>query len=131
MRYSIGDVAEEMNLPTSTLRYYDRKGLLPFVDRDSAGRRSFKDNDLNFLQVIECMKKCGMTITEIRHFIDLCMQGDVTLMGRYELLEKDKGEKLTSSKRYVFPKMNSGGISEQIEAVLLKKLNTFKQDLLH
>ena len=89
VRYSIGDVAEEMNLPASTLRFYDRKGLLPFVDRDSAGRRSFKDNDLNFLQVIECMKKCGMTITEIRHFIDLCMQGDVTLMDRYELLEKE------------------------------------------
>lgn len=89
MRYAIGDVAEKMNLPTSTLRFYDRKGLLPFVDRDSAGRRSFKDNDLNFLEVIECMKKCGMTITEIRHFIDLCMQGDVTLMNRYELLEKE------------------------------------------
>lgn len=90
MRYSIGDVAKKMDVPTSTLRFYDKKGLLPFVDRDEAGRRSFKDNDLNFLEVIECMKKCGMTISEIRHFIDLCMEGDVTLEDRYELLAREE-----------------------------------------
>lgn len=90
MRYSIGQVAEKLNLPTSTLRFYDKKGLLPFVDRDEAGRRSFKENDLNFLEVIECMKKCGMSISEIRHFIDLCMAGDVTLDARYDLLAKEE-----------------------------------------
>lgn len=56
MRYTIGEVATKLNIPTSTLRFYDKKGLLPFVDRDQADRRSFKDNDLNFLQVIVCMK---------------------------------------------------------------------------
>lgn len=90
MRYSIGEVAKKMGLPTSTLRYYDQKGLLPFVDRDQAGRRSFKDNDLNFLQVIECMKKCGMKISEIRHFIELCMAGDKTLVDRYDLLQQEE-----------------------------------------
>lgn len=90
MRYSIGQVANKLNVPTSTLRFYDKKGLLPFVDRDQAGRRSFKDNDLNFLQVIECMKKCGMTIGQIRHFIDLCMKGDVTLEERYNLLNQEE-----------------------------------------
>lgn len=90
MRYSIGQVEEKLAVPTSTLRFYDKKGLLPFVDRDEAGRRSFKDNDLNFLEVIECMKKCGMTISEIRHFIELCMAGDVTLDARYDLLAKEE-----------------------------------------
>lgn len=90
MRYTIGEVAEKLNIPNSTLRYYDKKGLLPFVDRDQAGRRSFKDNDLNFLEVIECMKKCGMTIKEIRYFIDLCMAGDVTLDARYQLLADEE-----------------------------------------
>ena len=52
MRYSIGQVAEKLAVPPSTLRFYDKKGLLPFVDRDEVGRRSFKDNDLNFLEVI-------------------------------------------------------------------------------
>lgn len=90
MRYSIGQVAEKLNLPTSTLRFYDKKGLLPFVDRDEAGRRSFKENDLIFLEVIECMKKCGMSISEICHFIDSCMAGDVTLDARYDLLAKEE-----------------------------------------
>lgn len=90
MRYSIGEIADKLGVPTSTLRYYDKKGLLPFVDRDQAGRRIFKDNDFNFLQVIECMKKCGMSIGEIRHFIDLCMAGDITLNARYKLLKQEE-----------------------------------------
>lgn len=90
MRYTIGQVAEKMQVPTSTLRYYDKKGLLPFVDQDEAGRRSFKDNDLNFLEVIACMKKCGMKISQIRHFINLCMTGDSTLLERYDLLAHEE-----------------------------------------
>ncbi len=90
MRYTIGEVAKKLNVPTSTLRYYDKKGLLPFVDRDKAGRRSFKDNDLNFLEVIGCMKQCGMKISEIRHFINLCMIGDSTLLDRYDLLSQEE-----------------------------------------
>lgn len=90
MRYTISEVAEKMNLAPSTLRYYDKKGLLPFVDRDQAGRRAFKDNELNFLEVIECMKKCGMTISQIREFINLCMQGDATLQTRYDLLRDEE-----------------------------------------
>lgn len=90
MRYSIGEVSKKLKIPASTLRYYDKHGLLPFVDRNEKGQRSFKDNDLNFLEVISCMKKCGMTIKEIRHFIDLCMQGDKTLIARYDLLEKEE-----------------------------------------
>lgn len=90
MRYSIGEVAQKTSIPASTLRYYDKHGLLPFVDRNQNGQRSFKDNDLNFLEVISCMKKCGMSIKEIRHFIDLCMQGDVTLDARYDLLNREE-----------------------------------------
>lgn len=90
MRYSIGDVAKMMNLPQSTLRYWDKKGLLPFVDRDQNGRRDFKDNDLNYLEVIMCLKKSGLKIKQIRHFIDLCMQGDMTLEVRYDFMDKQE-----------------------------------------
>jgi DNA-binding transcriptional MerR regulator len=57
--YSIGEVADKMHMPASTIRYYEKQGLLPFVDRDENGRRAFKDNDFNFLEVINCMKKAG------------------------------------------------------------------------
>lgn len=90
MRYAIGDVAEIMDMPQSTIRYWDKKGLLPFVDRDENGRRDFKDNDLNFLEVINCMKQSGLKISQIRQFIDLCMQGDMTLKQRYDFLDKEE-----------------------------------------
>lgn len=90
MAYSIGEVADRMHMNASTIRYYDKQGLLPFVDRDENGRRAFKDNDFNFLEVINCMKKSGLKIAQIRQFIDLCMQGDMTLLARYQFLDREE-----------------------------------------
>lgn len=90
MTYTISEIAQKSGISPSTLRYYDKRGLLPFVDRDKNGRRAFKDNDLNFLEVIECMKKSGLTIEQIRSFIDLCMQGDMTLHQRYDFLDHEE-----------------------------------------
>lgn len=88
--YSIGDVAKIMGINTSALRFYDRQGLLPFVARDQAGRRVFKQNDLNFIEVIDCLKKSGVPVKDIGHFIQLCMQGDGTLKARYDYLDKEE-----------------------------------------
>ena len=91
MNYSIGEAAEKMGTTTSALRYYDKKGLFPFVDRDAAGRRKFKDNDFNFLEVINCLKKSGVPIKDIGNFISLCLQGDGTLQERYDYLDQEEG----------------------------------------
>ncbi|GEO73572.1 MerR family transcriptional regulator [Levilactobacillus namurensis DSM 19117] len=85
--YSIGDVAKMMNISTSALRFYDRQGLLPFVERNQAGRRTFKPNDLNFIEVIDCLKKSGVPVKNIASFIQLCMAGDGTLKERYDYLD--------------------------------------------
>lgn len=90
MTYSISDVAKKTGISPTTLRYYDKRGLLPFVNRDKNGRRAFKDNDFNFLQVIECMKKSGLTIEQIRTFIEMCMAGDMTLKKRYDFLDREE-----------------------------------------
>jgi len=90
MKYSIGEVAERMGTNTSTLRYYDKQGLLPFVDRNAAGRREFKDNDFNFLEVINCLKKSGVPVKDIGKFINLCLQGDETLRERYDYLDQEE-----------------------------------------
>ena len=90
MDYSIGDVSQILGVNPSTIRYYDKRGLLPFVNRDKTGRRIFKDNDFNFLQVIECMKKSGLKIDQIREFIDMCMKGDMTLKQRYNFLDREE-----------------------------------------
>lgn len=66
MVYTIGELAKMLGVPASTLRYYDKEGLLPFVARSSGGIRQFRENDIEWLRVIGCMKKAGMSIKDIR-----------------------------------------------------------------
>ncbi|MFR3373904.1 MAG: MerR family transcriptional regulator [Faecalibacterium sp.] len=74
MIYTVGEMAQKLGVPASTLRYYDKEGLLPFVERSSGGIRMFRENDFEWLQVIRCMKKAGMSIKDIRQYIELSMQ---------------------------------------------------------
>ncbi|MBG9446133.1 MerR family transcriptional regulator [Cytobacillus firmus] len=88
--YTISEVAKELNLTVYTLRYYDKEGLMPFVERTPSGNRLFKESDLNALKVIECLKATGMPIKEIKNFIDWCSEGDATLQQRYDMFLERK-----------------------------------------
>lgn len=90
MGYSIGKVAEKYGLSVPTLRYYDKEGLLPFVDRTESGQRCFKESDFELLCEIECLKKTGMSIKDIKQFIDWRMEGEETLENRLSLFQKQK-----------------------------------------
>ena len=83
--YSISEVAKELNLTVYTLRYYDKEGLIPYVERTTSGTRVFKESDIGALKVIECLKSTGMPIKEIKNFIDWCSNGDSTLQQRYDM----------------------------------------------
>ena len=94
MYYSIGEAAEKLNLSKSTIRYYDKEGLLPFIERKESGIRKFAESDISMLQVIECLKSTGMPIKDIRKFSEWCLKGDLTLQERYELfLEREQSVK--------------------------------------
>ena len=86
MFYTVGEMAKLLGVAPSTLRYYDQEGLLPFVERSSNGIRMFKDSDYEWLQVIECLKKTGMPLKDIREFIHMSMQGDETIEDRLALI---------------------------------------------
>jgi DNA-binding transcriptional MerR regulator len=88
--YSISEVASELNLTVYTLRYYDKEGLMPFVERTASGTRLFKETDIGALKVIECLKATGMPIKEIKNFIDWCSDGDSTLQQRYDMFVERK-----------------------------------------
>ena len=91
MGYSISQVADKLDLTAYTLRYYDKEGLLPFVDRDTSGFRKFKDADIEWLEIIGCLKASGMPIKEIKAFVDWHVVGDSTLQERHDLfLERKK-----------------------------------------
>ena len=71
--YSIGEVSKMFDLPVSTLRYYDKEGLFPDIQRVS-GMRKFSDNEIEAVRVIECLKKSGLEIKEIKQFMEWCSE---------------------------------------------------------
>lgn len=87
--YSIGQVSEMFGLPVSTLRYYDKEGLFPDIQRVS-GIRKFSESELEALRVIDCLKKSGLEIKDIKQFMEWSKKGSKTFAVRKELFEKQK-----------------------------------------
>ena len=90
MLYTVGETAKIVGVAPSTLRYYDKEGLLPFVERSTGGIRVFKESDFEWLKIIGCLKNTGMSIKEIGKFIDWCMEGDRTIEKRLELIDRQR-----------------------------------------
>lgn len=87
--YTIGQVSKMFGMPVSTLRYYDKEGLFPEIQRTS-GIRKFTEKELEALRVIECLKKSGMEIKDIKQFMAWCAQGSQTYPQRLALFLKQK-----------------------------------------
>lgn len=79
-----------LDVPASTLRFYDKEGLLPFVERSPGGIRIFQDTDLEWLQIIGCMKKAGMSIRDIRQYIEQAQREDDTIALRLVILHRQR-----------------------------------------
>lgn len=90
MDYTIAQAAKKMNLTTYTLRYYDREGLLPNIERNPSGNRIFTSDDMEMLSLICCLKNTGMPIKEIKQFTDWQNEGNHTLHARNDILTKHK-----------------------------------------
>ncbi|RDB64321.1 MerR family transcriptional regulator [Gordonibacter sp. 28C] len=90
MLYTIGDAAKKMGLSASTLRYYDKEGLLPHMNRSGSGMRMFGEDDLEWIQFIERLKKSGLTIKEIKQFVDWYLEGDGTIEQRRSMFHARK-----------------------------------------
>lgn len=86
MFYTIGEAAKMLGVAPSALRYYDKEGLLPFVERTGSGIRMFKESDIEWLRLIECLKATGMPIKDIRRFIQCTIEGDGTIDERLNIL---------------------------------------------
>ncbi|GHV40134.1 putative HTH-type transcriptional regulator [Spirochaetia bacterium] len=90
MPFTIKQVSEKTSLPPHVLRYYENEGLLPSVARSRNGIRRYSDNDLEWLSLICCLKNTGMSIKQIKNFVELSQDGDRTLKERCELLREHK-----------------------------------------
>ena len=89
MSYTISEAAEKTGLPPSTIRYYDKEGLLPNIKRKN-GIRVFEDMDLRLMGLLTCLKNTGMPIKRIRDYVELTSKGDDTLQERYEIIKAQR-----------------------------------------
>ncbi|WP_340400616.1 MerR family transcriptional regulator [Paenibacillus sp. FSL H8-0079] len=87
MTYSISEVAKKLDLTVYTLRYYDKEGLMPFVERTTSGTRLFKDSNIDFLKIIQCLKLTGMTIKDIKNFV-MFTERKAIVEGKMEELQR-------------------------------------------
>lgn len=105
--YTMKDVVDITGIPATTLRFYDKKGLLQFVRRSVGGVRIFTDRDIALLRLIQFFRNVDMSIQEISHFLSLYLQGPATRLQREALLRshveqlkadvKDKEDKLAAA----------------------------------
>ena len=89
MSYTISEAAQKTGLPPSTIRFYDKEGLLPNIKRKN-GIRVFEDMDLRLMGLLTCLKNTGMPIKRIRDYVELTSKGDETLQKRYEIIKAQR-----------------------------------------
>lgn len=87
MPYKIKDISELTGIPASTLRYYDKQGLIPGLERDSSNIRVFTDEDYRQIRLVQCLKRSGLSIKDIKNFVDMAGK-DEALTGRLEIFRK-------------------------------------------
>jgi DNA-binding transcriptional MerR regulator len=84
--FSPSQAAEQSGFSLDTLRYYERIGLLDGIDRAPSGHRRFRDDDLEWLEVLRCLRDTGMPIAQMRRYAELTRAGQATLADRMNLL---------------------------------------------
>lgn len=84
--YSMKETCNLTNLSYDTLKYYCNEGLVPNVKRDKNNYRIFNENDIKWINSISCLKNCGMSIKEMKEYLDLCLKGEKSIPKRKEVL---------------------------------------------
>lgn len=86
--YTMMQVCRELDMTYQTLKFYCNEGLVPNVKRDKNNRRIFDEQDVKWIHDLSCLKKCGMSIQEMKEYLALCLEGEVTIPARKNVLEK-------------------------------------------
>jgi DNA-binding transcriptional MerR regulator len=94
----IGEVSEKYEISPDTLRYYERIGLLPAVNRSDSGIREFSELDLRRVSFIKCMRSAGLPIEVLIEYFKLVQQGDETMDARKEILIEQRKQLLARMK---------------------------------
>lgn len=96
--YSMKKTCDLTNLKYETLKFYCNEGLVPGVKRDKNNRRVFDDSDITFIRGLNCVRKCGMSINELKRYVSLIQEGENTILERKNILASKKEELLIKLK---------------------------------
>lgn len=86
MLYSMKEVCQRTGMNYETLKFYCNQGLVPNVKRDGSNRRVFDERDLAWLEGLGCLRRCGLSIREMQHYVQLCLQGEASIPERKIIL---------------------------------------------
>jgi DNA-binding transcriptional MerR regulator len=86
----IAEVSEQYGISTDTLRYYERVGLIPPVNRKESGVRDYNELDLRRVEFIKCMRSAGLPVEVLIEYVGLVQQGDRTIEARKEILKEQR-----------------------------------------
>lgn len=112
MLYTMKQTCKKTGLTYDTLKFYCNEGLIPNVKRDKNNYRVFNDNDIAWINSLYCLKNCGMSILEMKKYLDLCLKGEQTILERKGILEnklkelEHKKQKIEDSIDYIHWKQN-------------------------
>lgn len=90
MTYTMMQVCRELGMTYQTLKFYCNQGLVPYVKRDKNNRRVFDEHDVEWARSLTCLKRCGMSIEEMRDYLELCLQGPASIPQRKEMLAEKR-----------------------------------------
>lgn len=96
--YTMMQVCRELDITYQTLKFYCNEGLVPGVKRDANNRRIFDEPTLRWIKDLTCLKKCGFGIQEMKEYLELCLQGEATIIPRKKMLAKKQEALRTSIK---------------------------------
>lgn len=112
MLYTMLQTCDKTHMTYQALKFYCNEGLVPNVKRDKNNRRIFDDRDIAWINSLVCLKKCNMSIQEMKEYLALCLQGESTIPQRKEMLaQKQKAlmehiQELQASVTYIDWKQN-------------------------
>lgn len=96
--YTMMQVCRELDMTYQTLKFYCNQGLVPNVKRDKNNRRVFDEKNVKWIKDLTCLKKCGMSIQEMKEYLALCLQGESSITSRKEMLRKKQDALRTTIK---------------------------------
>lgn len=110
--FTMKEACLKTNLKYETLKFYCNEGLVPNVKRDKNNRRIFNEHDINWINDLNCLRRCGMSIQEMKEYLALCLEGPSTIDERKVILKKkrlellEEMEKIQNSLDYIEWKEN-------------------------